>query len=63
MKWLAENLEEVALDQEAEGFDPTSEGIPLVPISEESVDAMGNELFKKVLSGVGVNPPSDEQVH
>ncbi|CAB3239308.1 unnamed protein product [Arctia plantaginis] len=61
LKWLAENLEEVALDQEAEGFDPTSEGTPVVPISEESVDAMGNELFKKVLLGVGVNPPSDEQ--
>ncbi|XP_075971735.1 circadian regulator timeout isoform X2 [Anticarsia gemmatalis] len=61
LKWLAENLEEVALDQEAEGFDPTSEGTPIVPISEESVEAMGSELFKKVLLGVGVNPPSDEQ--
>lgn len=62
LKWLAENLEEVALDQEAEGFDPTADGTPLVTISKESVDAMGNDLFKKVLQGVGVMPPNDEQV-
>ncbi|KAG7308218.1 hypothetical protein JYU34_006890, partial [Plutella xylostella] len=61
LRWLAENLEEVALDQEAEGFDPTSEGTPLVPIASESVSAMENELFQKVLKGVGVMPPSDEQ--
>lgn len=62
LKWLAESLEEVALDQEAEGFDPTAEGVPLVPISSESVDAMENDLFQKVLKGVGVTPPNDEQV-
>lgn len=62
LKWLAENLEEVALDQEAEGFDPTTDGIPLVPISKDSVQAMENSLFKKVLLGVGIVPPSDEQV-
>lgn len=62
LKWLAENLEEVALDQEAEGYDPESEGVPLLPISQESVDAMESELFKKVLLGVGVVPPFDEQV-
>ncbi|XP_026737157.1 protein timeless homolog [Trichoplusia ni] len=61
LKWLAENLEEVALDQEAEGYDPESEGTPLVPISQEAVDAMANEMFKKLLLGVGVVPPSDEQ--
>ncbi|KAL0882454.1 hypothetical protein ABMA27_000930 [Loxostege sticticalis] len=61
LKWLAESLEEVALDQEAEGFDPTAEGVPLVPISSESVDAMENDLFQKVLKGVGVTPPNDEQ--
>lgn len=62
LKWLAESLEEVALDQEAEGYEPEGEGIPLVPISQESVEAMENELFKKVLLGVGVVPPFDEQV-
>nr|QCH40580.1 timeout [Chilo suppressalis] len=61
LKWLAECLEEVALDQEAEGYDPTAEGTPLVPISSESVDAMEDELFQRVLKGVGVAPPSDEQ--
>ncbi|KAF9414109.1 hypothetical protein HW555_007868 [Spodoptera exigua] len=61
LKWLAENLEEVALDQEAEGYDPESEGVPLLPISQESVDAMESELFKKILLGVGVVPPFDEQ--
>ena len=62
LKWLAESLEEVALDQEAEGYDPQGEGIPLVPISQESVEAMDSKLFKKVLQGVGVVPPFDEQV-
>ncbi|CAH0725288.1 unnamed protein product, partial [Brenthis ino] len=61
LKWLAENLEEVALDQEAEGFDPTAEGTPLVPISSDSVDAMGNDLFVRVLKSIGVVPPADEQ--
>lgn len=61
LKWLAESLEEVALDQEAEGFDPNSEDTPLVPISQESIEAMDNDLFIKVLSGVGLNPPFDEQ--
>ncbi|XP_022825293.1 protein timeless homolog [Spodoptera litura] len=61
LKWLAENLEEVALDQEAEGYDPESEGVPLLPLSQESVDAMESKLFKKVLLGVGVVPPFDEQ--
>ncbi|KAJ2951910.1 hypothetical protein O0L34_g4163 [Tuta absoluta] len=61
LRWLAENLEEVALDQEAEGFDPTAEGTPLVPISKESVEAMSSPTFTKVLKGVGIVPPSDEQ--
>lgn len=59
---MAENLEEVALDQEAEGFDPAADGTPLVTISQESAAAMESDLFKKVLEGVGVNPPNDEQV-
>lgn len=62
LKWLAENLEEVALDQEAEGFDPAAEGTPLVPISSASVEAMQSDLFTKVLEGLGVSPPGDEQV-
>ncbi|XP_068631515.1 protein timeless homolog [Battus philenor] len=61
LKWLAENLEEVALDQEAEGYDSTAEGTPLVPISEDSVKAMENVMFHNVLKGVGVLPPADEQ--
>ncbi|KAL4716642.1 hypothetical protein ACJJTC_008277 [Scirpophaga incertulas] len=61
LKWLAENLEEVALDQEAEGFDSTAEGTPLVPITGEEVQAMDSELFQQVLKGIGVVPPSDEQ--
>ncbi|XP_039749472.1 protein timeless homolog [Pararge aegeria] len=61
LKWVAENLEEVALDQEAEGFDPSAEGTPLVPISSESAEAMDSTLFVKVLKSIGVLPPSDEQ--
>lgn len=52
LKWVAENLEEVALDQEAEGYDPNAEGIPLVPISNDCVQAMEEELFKKILMGL-----------
>lgn len=62
LSWLAENLEEVALDQEAEGYDPSAEGTPLVPISREAVEAMASPLFTEVLEGVGVAPPADEQV-
>lgn len=62
LSWLAENLEEVALDQEAEGFDPSSESTPLVPISRCAVEAMGSPLFERLLQGVGVAPPADEQV-
>lgn len=52
----------MALDQEAEGFNPEDDGTPLVPISADSVEAMQNDLFRKVLRGVGVVPPGDEQV-
>ncbi|KPJ08860.1 Protein timeless-like [Papilio machaon] len=61
LKWVAENLEEVALDQEAEGYDPSAEGTPLVPISDDSVQAMENQMFHKVLKGIGLLPPADEQ--
>ncbi|OWR52896.1 timeout [Danaus plexippus plexippus] len=61
LNWLSENLEEVALDQEAEGFDPTSEGTPLVPISRESVQAIQDDLFRRVLKSLGIVPPVDEQ--
>lgn len=62
LRWLAENLEEVALDQEAEGYDPTAEGTPLVPVGEASVRAMDDQGFLQVLRGVGLSPPADEQV-
>lgn len=52
----------MALDQEAEGFDPSAEGTPLVPISREAVEAMASPLFVELLKGVGVAPPADEQV-
>ncbi|XP_013190355.1 protein timeless homolog isoform X2 [Amyelois transitella] len=61
LKWLAENLEEVALDQEADGFDPSAPDTPLVPISSGSIEAMENDLFRSVLKGVGIHPPDNEQ--
>ncbi|XP_026322138.1 protein timeless homolog [Hyposmocoma kahamanoa] len=61
LSWLAESLEEVALDQEAEGYDPAAEGTPLVPISREAVEATASPLFAEVLRGIGVVPPADEQ--
>ncbi|XP_041971304.1 protein timeless homolog [Aricia agestis] len=61
LEWLAENLEEVALDQEAEGFDPTADGTPLVPIARACVEAMDSNTLQEVLRSVGVMPPLDEQ--
>ncbi|GBP19670.1 Protein timeless homolog [Eumeta japonica] len=61
LKWIAENLEEVALDQQAEGFEPEAEGIPLVPISSNCAEAMENEIFQKIIKGIGIHPPDNEQ--
>lgn len=63
LKWLAENLEEVSLDQEAEGYDPEGEGVPIVPISTDAVEAMQNKQFQTILKGLGIKPPQDEQVN
>ncbi|CAF4815805.1 unnamed protein product [Pieris macdunnoughi] len=61
LNWLAENLEEVALDQEAEGFNPGDEGTPLVPIFTGSAEAMEENLFQTVLKAIGVVPPNDQE--
>ncbi|XP_053603776.1 protein timeless homolog [Plodia interpunctella] len=61
LKWLAESLEEVALDQEADGFNSSAPDTPLVPISSEAVRAMESGLFRQVLEGVGLQPPRNEQ--
>ncbi|CAK1545835.1 unnamed protein product [Leptosia nina] len=61
LNWLAESLEEVALDQEAEGFNPNEEGTPLVPIFAGSAQAMEDNLFQTVLRAVGIVPPNDQE--
>lgn len=62
LKWIIESMEEVALDQEAEGFDPDAVSIPIVPLNSDCITAMSNTIFQTVLRCVGIMPPADEQV-
>jgi Timeless protein C terminal region. len=59
VRWVSSSLEEVADDREA---DDEEESIPLVPLSEEATAAMENTQFLKLLTALGLCPPSDEQV-
>lgn len=61
LQWVCESLEEVALDQEAEGYNPDGESVPLVPIMLPCAEAMQNTLFQETLKCIGVDAPSDEQ--
>ena len=36
--------------------------IPVVPVTEEMEDAMGNVVFQALLKRIGVKPPASEQV-
>ena len=52
-------MQEVADDREA---DPDEEPIPVVPMTEETENAMDNTIFQKLLKKLGVTPPANEQV-
>lgn len=58
VRWVSSSLEEAADDREADDED----SIPLVPLSEEATTAMENTQFLKLLTALGLCPPSDEQV-
>lgn len=60
VRWVSSSLEEVADDREA---DDEEDSIPLVPLSEEATTAMENTQFLKLLTALGLCPPSDEQVY
>jgi len=36
--------------------------LPLVTITEENEEALGNKLFRQALKKVGLKPPANEQV-
>ncbi len=59
MTWIQSNLQEVADDREQ---DNDTEPIPVVPMTEETEDAMDNTEFQKLLKKLGVQRPVDEQV-
>lgn len=56
-------MEEVALDQEAEGFNPDAVSIPIVPLNDDCTTAMSNTIFQTMLRCVGIVAPADEQVN
>jgi len=58
VRWVSSSLEEVADDREA---DDEEDSIPLVPLSEEATIAMEDTQFLKLLTALGLCPPSDEQ--
>jgi timeless len=58
VRWVSSSLEEVADDKETDDED----SIPLVPLSEEAMTAMENAQFLKLLTALGLLPPSHEQV-
>lgn len=60
MAWIRECLTDVANDREQ---DNDTEPIPVVPLTEETENAMDNTAFQKLLKKLGVTPPADEQVN
>lgn len=59
LEWICTCLDEVASDRETDG---DMEPVPLLPLTEETIDSMEDELFQRLLKALGVNPPADEQV-
>ncbi|XP_078057208.1 protein timeless homolog isoform X2 [Mustelus asterias] len=58
LQWLQNCLNRTADKREDDGI---SIAVPLVPLSEENEDAMGHEVFQKLLKKIGIRPPADEQ--
>uniref|UniRef100_A0A8C0LLU6 Timeless circadian regulator n=1 Tax=Canis lupus dingo TaxID=286419 RepID=A0A8C0LLU6_CANLU len=56
--WLQNCLIRVADDREEDGC---SQAVPLVPLTEETEEAMENEQFQQLLRKLGVRPPASGQ--
>ncbi|KAF7408535.1 hypothetical protein HZH66_003072 [Vespula vulgaris] len=57
LEWIKESLEDALEDRDEE----SSEGIPLVPLTDYSSNAMESSSFQKLLRAMGIVPPADEQ--
>ncbi|XP_017893332.1 protein timeless homolog isoform X2 [Ceratina calcarata] len=57
LEWLKESLEDVLEDRDEE----SSEGIPLVPVTDYSSAAMDSPSFQRLIRAMGLTPPADEQ--
>lgn len=57
LEWIKESLEDALEDRDEE----SSEGIPLVPLTDYSSNAMDSKSFQKLLRAMGIVPPADEQ--
>lgn len=57
LEWIKESLEDALDDRDEE----STEGIPLVPLTESSSNAMDSKNFQKLLRAMGMQPPMNEQ--
>lgn len=57
LEWIKESLEDAMEDRDEE----SSEGIPLVPITDYSSAAMDSPSFQRLLRAIGIESPADEQ--
>lgn len=57
LEWLKESLQDILDDRDEE----SSEGVPLVPLTDYSSVAMDSPSFQKLLRALGFVPPFDEQ--
>jgi len=55
--WIKESLQDVLDDRDEE----SSEGVPLVPLTDHSSAAMDSPSFQKLLRALGFVPPADAQ--
>lgn len=57
LEWIRESLQDALDDRDEE----SSEGIPLVPLTDYSEAAMDSPSFQKLLRAMGFVPPADAQ--
>ncbi|XP_011690831.1 PREDICTED: protein timeless homolog isoform X1 [Wasmannia auropunctata] len=57
LEWIKESLQDILDDRDEE----SSEGIPLVPLTDYSSAAMDSPSFQKLLRAMGFVPPADAQ--
>ena len=57
LEWIKESVQDVLDDRDEE----SSEGIPLVPLTDCSLAAMDSPSFQKLLRAMGFVPPADGQ--